>query len=376
MFTELFNFIGHEIYIARPDNNRELYEKLTGKNIRQINGSLTDSTAIGIIQENGKTLIDDPNKVILRDDCQLILIQDDDNTVIPDKERKVNFKPPVYAYEPEATSILIIGCNEKLPYILREMCEYLTPGTIVYLSANPEDLDRWLTDDIIEEMLERNIDSAVRIQRADSGKKGMFKARKEGFSIDNYKDIYNLLEECKPQYVLTLTSDNLEDDKADEQALKLLLYCKDFKDRHPEVKFGITCEMRSILNQQLAQDSMASDFVISRNIASLMMSQIAENRELREIFEILLSSQGFEIYMKPARYYFSIESGKAIDFFSVQDAVAEKGEIFIGYKKKGPDIDQILLNPMKVKDGKRKGMVFSQEDELIVLAMDMEIASK
>ena len=84
----------------------------------------------------------------------MILIQDDDNTVIPDKERKVNFKPPVDAYKPEATSILIIGCNEKLPYILREMCEYLTPGTIVYLSANPEDLDRWLTDDIIEEMLE------------------------------------------------------------------------------------------------------------------------------------------------------------------------------------------------------------------------------
>jgi hypothetical protein len=167
----------------------------------------------------------------------------------------------------------------------------------------------------------------------------------------------------------------MEDDKADEQALKLLLYCKDFKDMHPEANFGITCEMRSIVNQQLAQDSMASDFVISRNIASLMMSQIAENRELREIFETLLSSRGFEIYMKPARYYFSIETGKAIDFFSVQDAVAERGEIFIGYKKKTPDNGIILLNPLKVKDGKRKGMVFSSEDELIVLAEDMEIVS-
>jgi hypothetical protein len=90
---------------------------------------------------------------------------------------------------------------------------------------------------------------------------------------------------------------------------------------------------------------------------------------------VLLSSNGFEIYMKPARYYFSIESGKAMDFFSVQDAVAEKGEVFIGYKKKGPGNDIILLNPQKTKEGKRTKMVFSQEDELIVLAKDMEIAS-
>ena len=153
--------------------------------------------------------------------------------------------------------------------------------------------------------------------------------------------------------------------------MKLLLYCKHYKEMHPQTDFGITCEMRSIANQQLAQDSMASDFVISRNIASLMMAQIAENRELLQIFETLLSSEGFEVYIKPAKYYFHMQPDKAIDFYSLQDAVAEKGEIFLGYKRRTAQGDLITLNPEKLRNGKKTEMVFREDDELVVLAESM-----
>ena len=208
---------------------------------------------------------------------------------------------------------------------------------------------------------------------------------KKDIHIDDHKFIYGLLEDTKPQYVLTLSPDELEDDEADEKALKLLLYCKNYKDTHPEANFGVTCEMRSVENQQLAQGTMVSDFVISRSIASLMMSQIAENRELREVFENLLSHKGFEIYMKPAKYYLDLRDGKPIDFFSIQDAVAEKGEIFLGYKKNSQSRDAtgnatsasaesiIALNPAKVQDGVVTKFSFSEEDEFIVMAEDMKI---
>ena len=138
--------------------------------------------------------------------------------------------------------------------------------------------------------------------------------------------------------------------------------------------------MRSVENQLLAQGTMASDFVISRSIASLMMSQIAENRELREVFENLLSSEGFEIYMKQAKYYMDLSNGKPTDIYSVQDAVAEKGEIFIGYKKasgKGEsasaESNLILLNPAKIRSRAVMGYSFLPEDEFIVLARDYTI---
>jgi hypothetical protein len=187
------------------------------------------------------------------------------------------------------------------------MCDYLTPGTMVYLASNPEDLDRWLTDDVIEDMLEKDIDSAIKVQRKDNLQQDdkEEQKRKKNIRIDDHKYIHALLDECRPQYVLTLSPDELDDTQADEKALKILLYCKNYKDTHSDANFGITCEMRSVENQLLAQGTMASDFVISRSIASLMMSQIAETRELGEVFELLLSSEGFEVYIKPAKYYFS-----------------------------------------------------------------------
>ena len=215
-------------------------------------------------------------------------------------------------------------------------------------------------------MLAKDIDSAVRVQRKDS-----LHAERRDVRIDDYKYIFSLL-----QYVLTLSPDELGDDEADEMALKLLLYCKSYKENNPDADFGVTCEMRSVENQQLAQGTMISDFVISRNLASLMMSQIAENRELREVFENLLSNEGFEVYMKSAKYYMDLRSGKPVDIFSVQDAVAEKGEIFLGFKKitgNTDEEDQIVLNPDKLKNGSVVEYSFSPEDEFIVLAEDMTI---
>ena len=373
VFTELFNYKDHEFYIARRHNNKDLYIEMTGKSIRQINRFLCDAIAVGIIQENGSALIGDPNSVVLRDGCQLILLQEDDDTVIVGEERSVKYEPPVDQYQAVPSSILVIGCNEKLPYILREMCKYLIPGTIVYLSADPQELDQWLTDEIIEEMINNDIDSAIRIERKDTPEGTGAKLKKQKLNMDQHKHVYSLLSECNPQYVLILVPDDLDDNQADEQALKLLLYCKHYKEMHPEADFGITCEMRSSVNQQLAQDSMASDFVISRNIASLMMSQIAENRELRQIFESLLSSEGFEVYIKPVKYYFNTQSEQAIDFYSLQDAVAEKGEIFLGYKRRTAEGDMITLNPVKLQYGKKTEMIFREDDELVVLAESMVV---
>ena len=277
-------------------------------------------------------------------------------------------------YQSDSTSILIIGCNEKLPYILREMSNYLTPGTIVFLASDPEDLDYWLTDDIIEDLLAKDIDSAVKVQRKDSLQQGRTAARKKEARVDDRKFIFGMLDECRPRHVLTLSPDGMKDDEADEKTLKLLLYCKNYKDTHPDADFGVTCEMRSVENQLLAQGTMVSDFVISRNIASLMMAQIAENRELREVFEKLLSSEGFEVYMKPAKYYLDLSGGKPVDIFSIQEAVAAKGEIFIGYKRISQNGEtQIALNPEKMQNGAVLEYSFAADDEFIVLAEDLTI---
>ncbi|MDO5476740.1 MAG: hypothetical protein Q4F43_06470 [Eubacteriales bacterium] len=373
VFTEILDFEGDEFYIADPEQNESLYEEMRGRSIREINRFLPEAVAIGVVRSDGTTVIDEPDAVTLEQGGRLIILQENDDPVVMGAEEKGICPPPALQYQSEPASVLIIGCNEKLPYILREMSECLSPGTIIHLASDPDELDQWLTDQMIEEMLEKGIDFSVCIQRGEGTEESVSKGVKREAVINKHKTLYRLLSACRPSHVLYLASDTMEDDKADERALKILLYCKDYQETHPEENFGITCEMRKISNQQLAQGTMDSDFVISHNIASLMMAQIAKTRELMKVFEIILSNEGFEVYIKPAKYYFSAQSGEEIDFYAVQEAVADKGEIFLGYKKKMPDGYDIVLNPAKLENGKRTGIIFTEEDELVVLAEDMEI---
>ena len=89
---------------------------------------------------------------------------------------------------------------------------------------------------------------------------------------------------------------------------------------------------------------------------------------------------GFEVYLKLAKYYMDLRSGKPVDIFSVQEAVAEKGEIFLGFKKNAgagesssAEEDLIVLNPNKLRNGAVREYVFTDKDEFVVLAEDMTI---
>ena len=99
---------------------------MAGKSIRRINRCLSDAITVGVIDREGRAVIGDPNTVTLEEGYQLILLQEDDDTVIPEKEQEAVYTPSAVRYQAESSSILIIGCNEKFPYILHEMCEYLS----------------------------------------------------------------------------------------------------------------------------------------------------------------------------------------------------------------------------------------------------------
>ena len=66
------------------------------------------------------------------------------------------------------------------------------------------------------------------------------------------------------------------------------------------------------------------------------MAQISENRELKGVFDQLLDSDGFEVCMKPAKYYFDPQG--EMDYLPAGEAVAAKQEILIGY------IEEFVLN--------------------------------
>lgn len=368
VFIEVFNYEGNEFYIVRNEGrDKEVFKKLSGKTIREINQRLTNAIAIGVIDAKGNVQIDDPDKVVLREDCKLVVLEEDDNRIVINNSiPETSYTSPTILYEDKPSTILIMDCNSKLPTVLGEMGHYLCPGSLIYLAADPNELDSIVSDNYLKRLEDQGESKSLTIRKCSIGSQ-------DNTNVYDYINLHKLLEECQPDYLLIMSSQTLDNEEADARSLKLLLYCKYYKNLHPEKNFDVTCEMRNVANQHLADSLMTSDYVVSRNIAALMMAQIAENRELKAVFEILLNSEGFEIYMKPAKYYLNITGETEVSLFSLSEAVAEKHEIFIGYKLNSKENGDAALCPDKVQNGKPVSITLHEDDQFIVLAEDIKV---
>jgi len=307
VFSELFDFSGHEFYVT-DDTGQDapLFAAMRGKTIREINRCLPDVMAVGIIDRNGRAEIGDPNTVMLSDGDKLIVFEKDDDKIAFTDPAEASFNLPIEKYRNDPITVLIMECNPKLPMILEEMKYYLAEGSVIYIAADSDDLVELVKGEHITALVDAGIDVVVR----------------KSYDIYNCDSLFDLLENYTPDYVVMLSSSDMDESEADEKSLRLLLYVQEFKRNHPEAEIGITCEMRNVENQVLAQRTAASDFIISRNIVALMMAQISENRELKGVFDQLLDSDGFEVYMKPAKYYFDLQG--EMEYMAACEAVAAK----------------------------------------------------
>ena len=115
----------------------------------------------------------------------------------------------------------------------------------------------------------------------------------------------------------------------------------------------------------LAPRRSAGDFIVSDRLISLLLTQVAENPVLIEVFSDLLAPDGSELYCKPATRY--TEPGRATTFAALVDAAADRGESAIGYRHLGRTGDDggfgIVLNPRKDAP-----VTLGRDDQVIVMA--------
>jgi hypothetical protein len=121
-------------------------------------------------------------------------------------------------------------------------------------------------------------------------------------------------------------------------------------------------------NRELAAVTKADDFIISDNLISRMLTQLSESRDLKKVFDDLFQAEGSEIYLKEASDYVLPEY--PVNFYTVLEAAAQKGQTAIGYRKVkyAHDVDKnygIVINPAKTDN-----IIFDEDDKVIILAED------
>ncbi len=332
VMTELFDFDGDELYF-------ENFEQLTGMQFGEVLNMFDKAIVFGF-KRNNEVYLNPDLLTVLKDGDELILLMEDNNSVKPtsykaDKNYKLTSKASTENEKLQRENVLILGANNMLHRILKELDNYSSKGAVVTIAH--ELASNFVQQDIVF----NNID--IKFIDCDTADR---------------KSLDELVNENVDNIVL-LSSDDCDMEQSDAQMLLKLIHIRDICEKK-QLSFNITSEMKNPSNQKLAKIAKVNDFVIGNYIVNMIMAQISENRHLTSVFNELLRPEGNEIYIQNAQNYLDIEN--EIDFYGITEIVKQKGEIAIGYKLERDGNIEIITNPLKSEK-----IQFTQDDCIIVL---------
>jgi voltage-gated potassium channel Kch len=339
--TDLLDFGGDEIYL-RPE------AALVGTPVGVALFAYETATLIGL-RRHGRVMLNPRADIRVESGDELILIAEDDSMVRlaptpvrPGAPRAIT-RPVRRRVRPER--LLVIGWNARGVKIVKELDNYVAPGSRLQVAAAQPDAEQRVKA-LAAEL--RNLHTAY--QMCEPTDRGSL----ETLGLGEF------------DHVIVLADDSVEPEKADSQTLVTLLHLRDMEFRRKE-RYSIVSEMNDERNQRLAQVTKADDFVVGSKLISLLLTQLSENRHLSAVFKQLFEAEGSEIYLRPAEEYVGL--GQPIDFATLIEAARQRGETAIGYRliedaQEAPSYG-VRLNPPKTEQ-----YTMTRGDRVIVLAED------
>lgn len=340
VYTELLNFGGDEIYFHEEP-------ALSGRTYGEALLAYEDSAVLGLQRADGSILLNPPSETRFGPGDRLIAISADDDTI---RLSGLN-TPPVQTHLIRTASrptplsperALLLGWNDSAPIILRQLDQYVSPGSRVMVVAAPSFQDRVaaccsLTNQTLEFLA--------------------------GDTTD--RDLLDTLAIHDYNHVIVLADTGLEVQTADARTLITLLHLRNIAgmDATP---FSIVSEMLDLRNRELAAVTNVDDFIVSDHIISLMTAQLAENADLFDVFSDLFDPEGCEIYLKPVQDY--VELGQPVNFYTVTEAARRRHETALGYRLAAQAHHQAAAFGVRINPRKSEEIRFAEGDKIIVLS--------
>jgi len=339
VYTDLLDFGGDEIYFTSEP-------RLAGTTFDEALTAYEGCSVIGIRRRDGRIGLNPHAEAEISPDDEIILIAEDDSAIhlseqqAPEIDAGAIRKPPSREPRPERT--LILGWNGRAPTIVAELDHYVHSGSEVTV-VTP---DGEVPSSHFDELKNQKVTSS------------------EGDTTD--RRVLDELEVSSYDHVIVLGSPDEPDPNAsDSKTLVTLLHLREIAEGS-EHGFSIVSEMLDVRNRELAEVTGADDFIVSDHLASLMMCQVSENRELSRVFEELISPDGSELYLKPVAEY--VEPGVPLNFYTVLEAARRRGETAVGYRLEAQTGDPDGSYGVHLNPEKSRRVTFTEHDKLIVLA--------
>ena len=342
VYQELLDYGGDEIYFCREPG-------LTGKTFRQALFMYETSSVIGLKPKDGLPVLNPPMDRVIEDEDSVIAISEDDDTVILSGKTSPEIDHDAlrtdFREAPAPTRIIMLGWNWRAPIIIRELDNYVQPGSEMCIVAEDDMCDF----DLNNYSLTRISLSHVRASTTD-------RKELEELNLGAYNHV-----------IILCYTDQLEPQEADSATLMTLLHIRDITEKL-DSDHTLVSEMKDIRNRNLADVTGADDFIVSDQMLSLLLTQISENRYLSGVFWDLFDPDGSEIYLKPVQRY--VKTGVPVDFYTVLESAAGRGEVAIGYRVFACRDEADRAYGVVVNPDKSREITFEEEDTVIVLAED------
>ncbi|GAB2988339.1 lipoprotein [Cyclobacterium sediminis] len=312
--------------------------------------AFSKAIVLGIVREENGSFFPNLNpdrKQLLEEEDQLILITQDFSDLEPDLETLEKSSLPFSEKKPllveEQTGvirILILGWNEHVPSLIKELTTYEDETYFIRLVSLKPLQDRKKDFGIVSELPDRiEIDHIV----ADYVRESVIK-RIEAETFD---------------HILMLSSDRMEEEEeADARTMVGFVLLEEVLERSVKNP-SILLELADPSNESLLKP-FQSEVIISPLVLSHLLAGIAIQRELYSIYNELFTVGGPEMIFRKIEEY-AIDGSTAS--FSELEAHAEShGETALGVFIERANGKELLLNPAK-----EKVLNLAEVDSLVIL---------
>ena len=125
-------------------------------------------------------------------------------------------------------------------------------------------------------------------------------------------------------------------------------------------------------NIDIILNSGVEDFMVSNQFVSQIMAQVSEEPMALDVYDDLFQSEGSELYIKPASYYFDFKDKKTITmpYGECVQAAKLRNEVILGLQIHADQKDKDNMFGIILIPDKNDEFTLSEEDGLIALAED------
>jgi Castor and Pollux, part of voltage-gated ion channel len=341
VYRDILDFASSEIYM-RAD------QRLAGMTYLDAMLGYEECAVIGLMHAD-RTIVLNPSAGTVIDDGDMVIAVAEDDSVLdgaayaraPTVGEQIAIQPTPPA---KAEDTLILGYNRRTPLVISELGSYAEPGSRALLVSDVP-LDA----------------SALTVARA----AGSLELEvREGNTDD--RCVLDALDVPSYDRVIVMSyADDLAPKHAGARLLLTLLHLRDIAASSGS-DIAIVSEILDKEDTDLVHDAGVNDIVVSDEVLSLMLTQVAENRYLADVFRQLFQAAGSEVYLRPVEYY--VKTEQPANFATLIEAASRRSESAFGYWSAALADKGDARSGMRVNPAKSEVFDVAPGDRLIVLA--------